>query len=263
MNDTDEPVLKVERDDATLQLTLNRPHSANALNLELTETLIEAVTQAEDIRLCVIRGSGRHFCAGFDLAELDSLSDGDLLWRFLRIETLLQAVRHAPFATLALGNGQLVGAGADLFAACWRRVAAPDTHFRFPGWNFELALGTRRLTRLIGEDAARDLLIDTKVITADQGLACELVTDVCNPENWPALIDDTSKRSSCLSPVALERMLALTANDSRDEDIAAIVLSAGRPGLKARIVAYRERVNATRNKPKPINPSNKSAGLIE
>ncbi len=44
-------------------------------------------------------------------------------------------------------------------------------------------------------------------------------------------------------------MLALTANDSRDEDIVAIVRSAGRPGLKARIVAYRERVNATRNKP--------------
>ncbi len=41
MNDTDEPVLKVERDDATLQLTLNRPHSANALNLELTELLRE------------------------------------------------------------------------------------------------------------------------------------------------------------------------------------------------------------------------------
>src|SRR5210317_1376758 len=115
MTGTDETVLKIERDEALLQLTLNRPDSANALNTELTEALIAAVTQAQDIRLCVIRGQGRHFCAGFDLSDLESLSDGDLLWRFLRIETMLQLVYHAPFATVALAHGQVVGAGADLF----------------------------------------------------------------------------------------------------------------------------------------------------
>lgn len=139
MTGTDETVLKIERKHALLELTLNRPGSANALNPELTEAVIEAITQARDIRLCVIRGAGRHFCAGFDLAGLEDSSDGDLLWRLLRIETLLQAVHHAPFAVLALGQGQIVGAGADLFTACWRRAAAADARFRMPGWNFELA----------------------------------------------------------------------------------------------------------------------------
>ncbi|MFC1560534.1 enoyl-CoA hydratase/isomerase family protein, partial [Pseudomonadota bacterium] len=126
----DETILEIDQQGDLLQLTLNRPSSANALSPELTEALIQALTQTAGVRLCVIRGAGRHFCAGFDLSDLDSLSDGDLLWRFLRIETLLQAVYHAPFAVVALGHGQMVGAGADLFAACWRRIAAADTRIR-------------------------------------------------------------------------------------------------------------------------------------
>ena len=249
MIQTDNTVLKVERDEARLQLTLNRPDNANALNPELTEALIEAVTQARDTRLCVIRGAGRHFCAGFDLSDLEQLSDGDLLWRFVRIETLLQAVHHAPFAVVALGHGQIIGAGADLFAACWRRVATADARFRMPGWNFELALGTRRLTRLVGPDAARDLLIDSRQISAAQGLACGLVTDISSAEQWPLLLDDLLRRASALSPTALAELLELTTDDCRNDDFAAIVQSAGRPGLKQRITAYREQMTAARNKP--------------
>ena len=68
----------------------------------------------------------------------------------MRIETLLQAVHHAPFAVAAFAQGQAVGAGADLFAVSWRCVAVLDARFRMFGWNFELVLGTRRLLRLIG-----------------------------------------------------------------------------------------------------------------
>jgi len=246
MTSLDETIIKVEQDDGLLQLTLNRPDSANALSPDLTEALIQAVTQAKNVRLCTLRGAGRHFCSGFDLAGLEDLSDGDLLWRFLRIETLLQAVYHAPFPVVAFAHGQVVGAGADLFTACWRRVAATDARFRMPGWNFELALGTRRLTHLIGQDAARELLIDTKVLSADESLACGLATDLAHQEEWPELVDGLKQRATALSPRATKHMLDLTANDSRNDDIAAIVKTAGRPGLKDRIIAYRDRVTASR-----------------
>ena len=250
MTSPDETILKIERADGLLQLTLNRPHSANALNPELTEALIQAFMQAQDIRLCVIRGAGRHFCAGFDLGDLESLSDGDLLWRFLRIETLLQTIYHSPFAVVALGHGQIVGAGADLFAACWRRVAAPDAKFKMPGWNFELALGTRRLAHLIGQDAARDLLIDTRVMSAEESLNCGLASDLDDPQEWPELIEELKRRTGALSTGALEQMLDLTSRDTRNDDIAAIVKTAGRPGLKGRISAYRDQVAAARNRPR-------------
>ena len=236
--------LRVEREGERLTLTLNRPESANALSPALVEALINALTTAGEVRLCVIRGEGKHFCAGFDLSDLESLSDGDLLWRFLRIETLLQLVHHAPFPVLALAQGQIVGAGADLFAACWRRVAAPGAKFRMPGWNFELALGTRRLTALIGRDAARDLLIDTKVLSADEAVSCGLASELAEPEAWPALIEAAQRRAGALPPRALRDMLELTTTDTRREDLAAIVTTAARPGLKDRILAYRKQVSA-------------------
>ena len=240
----DDTILAVEQEDGLLQLTLNRPDSANALSPQLTEALLRTLADAGDTRLCVVRGEGRHFCAGFDLSDLEDLNDSDLLWRFLRIEKLLQAVHHAPFPVVALGQGQMVGAGADLFAACWRRVAAPGSKFRMPGWNFELALGTRRLTHLIGRDAARDLLIDTRVLSADDSLGCGLATDVASQQEWPEMVEALHQRATALSPRALRHMLDLTTNDSRDDDIAAIVKTAGEPGLKRRVMDYRDRVRA-------------------
>ena len=247
MHNPDKTPLAYEQQDGLLTLTLNRPQKANALNAELTEALIEAVTQCSEVRLCVIRGAGRHFCAGFDLDGLDELDDADLLWRFLRIETLLQALHHAPFAVVALAHGQAVGAGADLFAACWRRAASRDARFRMPGWNFELALGTRRLARTVGADSARDLLIDSKLLSAEAAASCGLVTDIVDADEWSALVETLLRRASALPPRALRNMLELTVTDSRDADLAAIVKSAGRPGLKQRLLAHRDRVAAARS----------------
>lgn len=243
----DTPLL-VEKDGPLLTLTLNHPEAANALSPDLVERMIDAIEDAAGCRLCVILGAGRHFCAGFDLADLAGLSDGDLLWRFLRIEQLLQVIHHAPFVTLALAQGQCIGAGADLFAACTRRVATAGTAVRMPGWNFELALGTRRLARLIGADEARRLLIDTKTISGEEALSLGLATALGDQENWPAIIEAHLAEASALSERALADMLSLTAADSRDQDLAAIVRTAGRPGLKDRIVTYRNHIAAERER---------------
>lgn len=240
------PVLLVRRD-GILHVTLNRPHAANALSPALVESLLEALVTTRNIRLCVIRGQGKHFCAGFDLSDLDDLSDGDLLWRFLRIEMLLQTIYHAPYPTLALAHGQVVGAGADMFAACWQRIAAPHAKFRMPGWNFELALGTRRLAHLIGEDAARDLLIDTRVITAEEAVPIKLVSEIVPQDSWSQKVIVLNKRASALPYRALHDLFRTTERDTRDADLASVVKTAGVPGLKQRILAYRDRVKATKS----------------
>jgi len=234
--------LLVERDDSTLTLTLNRPESLNALSPDLVEALLAEITNAGDVRLCVIKAEGKNFCAGFDLSDIDVLSDGDLLLRFVRIETLLQAVHHAPFPVIAFAQGHAVGAGADLFAACWKRVAASNAKFRFPGWQFELALGTRRLTRLVGTDNARDMLIDTKVALADAALGMGLATEVDEVEAWDEVVEAAKQRTLVLPQSALGPMLGLTVVDTRVEDIAAVVETAGVPGLRRRILDYNERV---------------------
>ena len=242
---TDQPVL-IERTDGALSVTLNRPDSVNALSPEMVELLIDCLSESQGIQSCIIRGNGKHFCAGFDLSDVESLSDGDLLWRFLRIEKMLQLIHHAPFPVMALAHGAVIGAGADLFAACWQRVAAPGSRFRMPGWNFDLALGTRRLARLIGADHARDMLIDTRQIDADRAHEIGLATDILPDDEWELCIDTFRARAQVLSPEAVKSMLELTVVDSRSDDLAAIVDTAGRPGLKERILAYRARVQAAK-----------------
>ena len=139
--------LQIERMGVVTTLTLNRPDKANALSAALVEALAGAVDAAhhDGTRLLVIKGDGRNFCAGFDFGGFEDASEGDLLLRFVRIETMLQAVYHAPFATLALAQGKNFGAGVDLALACGTRIAAPGAEFRMPGLKFGLQLGTRRL----------------------------------------------------------------------------------------------------------------------
>ncbi|MEP3276679.1 MAG: enoyl-CoA hydratase/isomerase family protein [Stappiaceae bacterium] len=242
---TTEPLL-IERSGKRLSLTLNRPGSLNALAPELVEKLIETLSGAQDVSLCVIKGMGKNFCAGFDLSDIENASDGDLLFRFLRIETLLQMIHHAAFPVVACAQGHVIGAGADLFAASWHRIAAPSAQFKMPGWNFELALGTRRLTRLVGSDAARDLLIDTRSADAAQAREMGLVSEIVDPDEWEDSLAVLVKRCCALPKDGREHMLALTTCDTRDADLAAIVHSAGRPGLKERILAYQKQVADTR-----------------
>lgn len=252
MDDTLEPVLLIEKKDDLLILTLNRAAHANALNSELVEALLCAINKAEDIRLCVIRGNGRHFCSGFDLSDIGHCSDGDILWRILRTELMLQAIHHAPYPIIVLAHNQVIGAGADLFAACWLRVAAPDIKLKMPGWNFELSLGTRRLVELVGAQAARDLLIDTRVLNADQSVSINLATDIVEADQWHQLITQTLERTRALPLRALRDMLSLTVTDTREQDLATIVHTAGRTGLKERILCYREKVIKATNSKKAL-----------
>lgn len=234
-----DPDLICTREDDVLLLTLNRGSKANSLTPTLVEDLITALDQPDNVRMAVIRGEGKHFCAGFDLSDISELSDGDLLWRFVRIELLLQKIYHSPFPIVALGHGQIVGAGADLFVACWHRVAAPCAKLKMPGWNFELALGTGRLAALIGQDAARDMLIDTRSISAEKAREIGLASDLIVKEGWEDLVTTLAARARTLPTEATTNMLALTGSKNAELDLAALVRSAARPGLKARVEKYR------------------------
>ncbi|MFD2857556.1 enoyl-CoA hydratase/isomerase family protein [Seohaeicola zhoushanensis] len=127
--------LRVSDGEGHRLLTLDRPDKGNALSEELTDALDAACVQAvaDDVPLLVLAGAGRHFCTGFDLADLEELSDGDLLARFVRIEMMLDRLWQLPVPTLAIAKGRTMGAGADIFVACQRRVAVEGASFAFPG----------------------------------------------------------------------------------------------------------------------------------
>ncbi len=243
------------RDGATLLVELDRADKANALSAPLVEALIETIEGAfadpsvDTLALC---GRGRNFCTGLDLSDLEASSDGDLLLRLVRIETLLSLLWHAPIRTACLAHGRCWGAGADLFAACERRVAAPGTSFRFPGVQFGILLGTRRLAERIGSDAARGVLTEARQLDLANAHAAGLVNETFEQAEVSA--DGPARARAWLARLAapaVEPLLAralrrATREDHADEDLANLVRSAAEPGLKQRIAAYRAAAAARR-----------------
>ncbi len=230
-----------DRQASVTQLTLNRPHKANALSAGLVEALLAAIDEAHDdgTRLLVLNGAGTHFCAGFDFTGFEDGSDADLVLRFIRIETLLQKLYHAPFRTLGLAQGRTFGAGADLIAACDTRIAAPDAAFCMPGLRFGIVLGTRRLAQRIGGEAARDALRTARSFAAEEAVSLGFATRIAPAQDWPGITAQCAQDSEVLDPGAAAVLQRCTRVDTRAEDLADLVRSASRPGLKERIRTYR------------------------
>ena len=223
-------------------LTLNRPQKANALSASLVEALLNAVEYActDGTRLMILDGSGAHFCSGFDFSDYEASSEGDLALRFLRIETLLQQLHHAPFETMAFAHGRIFGAGADLVCCCGIRIGAPGTSFRMPGLRFGVVLGTRRLSHRIGADNSRAILAGSHTFDAEEAFHMRFLTRIATQAVWPTLAASTRSECDLLTPGAAAALHGQTVIDSRAEDMAALAASVSAPGLKERIRLFRE-----------------------
>ncbi len=202
---------------AVWTVTLARPERANALSSELVEALHAVLDEADLVRptALVLRGSGRHFAAGFDLAGLDLETDATLALRFLRIGLLLERITAAPYLTVAVADGAAVGAGADLVLACDARLVAPEVTLRFPGAAFGVVLGATRRSVLEGYSA--------------------LTTGT------PDQLDDLLAEWLGWSESARARVLADRPGHDADAELAALARSVARPGLRGRIAAYADR----------------------
>jgi enoyl-CoA hydratase len=228
---------------SVLWIALNRPDRGNALSAELVEAVIAAVeagVQNPAIDTIVFQGSGRHFCTGFDLEKIEEMDDARLLLRFTRIEMLLDLVWTAGLRTVAIGSGRIFGAGADLFAACDVRIAHSNCRLSFPGAGFGIVLGTRRLVARVGRGKARHWTSTGVEISSAEALAAGLATEVVDAAEPAA---DVVGRLPPIS-VARETLGGLhraSGDRESDRDLAALVRSASRPGLKDRIVEYAAR----------------------
>lgn len=225
-------------------LTLNRPEQGNALSRPLVEALDAAFETCAQRGATVVtlEGAGRHFCTGFDLSGLEDETDDSLLARFTRIELMLQRVARAPFHTVAVAQGRVMGAGADLFAACQQRVALAGASFAFPGARgFGLVLGSRRLAACVGTRRARSWIESACTIRDAEAVAAGLATECV--EAVGAVLPDTARgRADTLLCRALDGNAEL--DDARD--LAALVRSAAVPGLRQRVADYVARQAAAR-----------------
>jgi len=178
-------VVVVTDDGPVRTLTLNRPEKLNALNDELRGALqaaIDDTAERADVRVVVIRGAGRAFSAGADLADRADAPTGDdpLAQRRAngRWQRLLDDLERLPQVTVASLHGHVIGGAALLAVACDLRVATDDLRFRIPEVEIGIPLtwaGLPRLAREIGVSRTRDLVMTGRTVTATEALDIGLV----------------------------------------------------------------------------------------
>lgn len=179
-------MIDTEVRDAILIVTLNAP-PVNALGRDLREALARAVASAQDdasVRALVITGTGKFFSAGADIAEFDqALLEPDLP----DVINLLEASSKPVVAAI---NGFALGGGLELALGCHYRLASAKASVGLPEVLLGLlpgAGGTQRLPRLIGREAALDLVVTGAQISAERAAAIGLVDRVCDEAS---LLDD-------------------------------------------------------------------------
>jgi enoyl-CoA hydratase len=221
-------------------ITLNRPDKLNALNAGIVEELIQAFDDAEaaGTPLVTLQGEGRCFSAGFDMSEVQSQSEGDLVLRFIRIETLLNRIASSSCFTVALAHGRIFGAGVDLIAACNLRVAAPGSTFRMPGLKFGLVLGSARFARIVGTREAQRILETATTFDVERASANGFIEIVAGPEEHGDVIAAAVERVNALPAESRALLRRALATEQADTDLAALVRSASAPGIHKRIDAY-------------------------
>jgi enoyl-CoA hydratase/carnithine racemase len=180
------PNVDVSYEDDLAVVTIDRPEHSNALDSTTARSLLDAIeTLSGRARVAIVTGSGKAFCAGGDLRELERWSDlseeeiGSML--YAGYQGLIRALRAAPAVVIAAVNGAAVGAGMDLALACDVRIAAESARFGQVWVRLGVVPGTggAYLTQaLAGPGKAAELLLTGEVISAQAALDAGLVNRV-------------------------------------------------------------------------------------
>jgi len=185
-------VLLREAEGGVLTLTLNRPDKRNALSSELIDALRAAAEDADldpEVRVLVIRGAGRDFCAGLDLAELLASVDRSLAENeaaALSLGELFLVLRRIPKPVIAAVRGNALAGGCGLATACDLVLAAADARLGYPEVQrgFVPAMVLVLLRRLVGEKLAFDLAATGRLLTAVEAREAGLVSRIVSPETF-------------------------------------------------------------------------------
>jgi enoyl-CoA hydratase/carnithine racemase len=195
-HESDEPIERSRRThgDAIIELwTLDRPERSNALSEATVRRLGALAREAaadEAVRAVVLTGKGgKAFCAGADLKERAGMSE-EAIRDFLALyRTVFRFIDELPKPVIAAIDGVAYGGGLELALACDLRVIGPGARVGLTEVSLAIvpgAGGTQRLTRLVGEAKAKELLLFSKRLDAAEALALGLVNEVA-PEGRTAL----------------------------------------------------------------------------
>jgi enoyl-CoA hydratase/carnithine racemase len=240
--------------DGVLRLTLDRPQALNALNRDLTAALEDALPRIAvmaDVRVLLVAGRGRAFCAGNDIKEMDTFTGEDAEGLATRHAALMDGFARLPQVTLAVIDGHALGGGLMLAVAQDLRIASDRARFGLPEvtLGFNPAYGIARFLDIAGGAHGRDLLLTGRTIHATEALRMGLVNRVVAPPTleasalkWAAEIAASPREGLASTKEILATIRAGSPGDEPRSYGAALKTS---ESARARINAF-----AARNRPR-------------
>ncbi|HXT08731.1 MAG TPA: enoyl-CoA hydratase/isomerase family protein [Roseiarcus sp.] len=211
-------------DGAVARLSLRRPDKLNALDRAMIDALADAaraIDAARDVRVAILSGEGKAFCAGGDIAAWGGLPALDMWRDWTRAgHRAFEALARLRVPLIAALGGHVLGGGLELAATADLRIAQsaiklglPETGLGMaPGWS-----GTQRLVRRFGAQLVRRMSLSGQLFTAEEALALGLVDEVAPDALARAeeMAADVARRG----PVAVQIVKAmLNAAEGEDRD---------------------------------------------
>lgn len=213
------------------ELRLNRPEQANALSGDMIAALTREVSAAyaDETRLLVLKGEGKHFCAGAhrDPGAKPDAADG--IAAAIGVEALLQLLWNAPFVTAVVVDGAAIGAGAEIAVTCDYRIAGPQARFQFPGFRLMgVSLGTRRFAQVVGADKAFDIVLNNRRLDRDAATRIGLATHALDLDAAEGLISEVAEAVQGVKQASISHLRdALRSGSSAGGDLSRVAASLG------------------------------------
>ncbi|WP_221793928.1 enoyl-CoA hydratase/isomerase family protein [Aquisediminimonas sediminicola] len=179
--------LIVIREGALLRVTLNRPEIYNALNDDLVDELLDLFGKLywqHDIRVVLLGGNGKHFCAGLDMSERSGgiPGTGEALKAQRKISEIVISMRRCPQPIVAMINGAASGGGFAIALASDVRIATPDLRMNAAFIRVGLSacdIGVSYfLPRMVGASVASEYMLTGRFFTADKALGLGLISSI-------------------------------------------------------------------------------------
>lgn len=212
-----EPCVQVADRGQVRVLTLNRPATRNAIDLELRVVLAEAIEGAmadDTVRVIVLTGAGGTFCSGGDISTMRRQGGDAIRTRTQAVQRVVRAIWNGQKPVLAAVEGYAVGAGAALALACDRVVAAADSTFAmsFTGVGIAGDMGIfASLPARAGAGVARQLMLLPRTLTGQEALRLGLADAVAEPGRALASALDDADTIAAGPPLALAGIKAMLA----------------------------------------------------
>lgn len=202
--------LLLERRNRVAIITINRQDKRNALNIKTREegaALLEELRNDDSVGVVVFTGAGdKSFIAGADIAEFagrTAMTQRDVMTG----RSLFTAIDTFPKPVIAMVNGYCLGGGCELALACDIRIASESASFGQPEINLGIIPGgggTQRLTRLVGEGKAMELILTGEIIDAKTAFSIGLVNHVVPADQLEARTMDIANRIAEKGPIAVK-----------------------------------------------------------